>query len=288
MTKFATHTGSFPVGFRRGNWKWQNELSDAIAWAKDNGFGVLDLGRNSADVKPVVEAGIRIGSVDLADWQGLISPDRGKRDAAVQRNVEYIAACGAQNYFAVMLPEDPARSRKENFAYMTESLNALAPALEKSSSRLVIEGWPGPGSLVCTPDTFRATFRECPSPAIGINYDPSHLMRMGIDPIRFLKEFVSRVGHVHAKDTAITADDLYEYGTELPSPFRAPFGYGGTAWRYTIPGHGGLNWPHVLSILVSGGYAGAVSIELEDMNYSESDELRQAGLLAAAKYLSIA
>ena len=67
---------------------------------------------------------------------------------------------------------------------MVDSLNALSLALEAAGGRLVIEGWPGPGALCCTPETYRATFRECPSPAIGVNYDPSHLLRMGIDPIR--------------------------------------------------------------------------------------------------------
>jgi sugar phosphate isomerase/epimerase len=44
-----------------------------------------------------------------------------------------------------------------------------------------------------TPETYRATVRECASPLHSINYDPSHLLRMGIDPIRFLKEFAPRV-----------------------------------------------------------------------------------------------
>ncbi|HEX8234776.1 MAG TPA: hypothetical protein VF600_02380 [Abditibacteriaceae bacterium] len=61
---------------------------------------------------------------------------------------------------------------------------------------------------------------------------------MGIDPIRFLKEFASRVGHVHGKDTEIINDDLYEYGWEQPATFKENPAFGTTAWRYTIPGQG--------------------------------------------------
>lgn len=286
MTALVTRTGAFPIGFRRGGWKWQKEVSAAIKWASSNGFSVLDLSRDLDDIVAVKDAGLRIGSVDLLEWQGLISSDKAKRADTVAKNAEYVAKCGGQSYFAVMIPENSSLPRSENFGYMVEALNALSPALEAAGGRLAIEGWPGAGSIVCTPEVFRATFRECPSKSIGINYDPSHLLRMGIDPIRFLKEFVSRVGHVHGKDTEILTDDLYEYGHELHSAFKPDPYCGSSAWRYTIPGHGGSNWPEIFRILVAAGYKGAVSIELEDARYTGSDEAEQAGLIAGAQFLA--
>jgi sugar phosphate isomerase/epimerase len=237
-------------------------------------------------IKPVIDSGLKIGSVDLLEWQTLLSADAAERADAVAKNAAFVAECGAQNYFAVMLPKDKELSRKENFGYMAESLNALSPALEKAGGRLVIEGWPGPGALCCTPESFRATFKECPSKSIGINYDPSHLLRMGIDPIRFLKEFVARVGHVHGKDCEILADDLYEYGHEQPATFKESPWFGASAWRYTLPGHGGTNWKEVFRILVANGYKGVVSIELEDKDYCNGDEAQQNGLKDGAKFLS--
>ena len=280
MTEMKTRTGGFAIGFRRGG------IADVIAWAASHGFGVLDLGQDRAERAAVNAAGLRVGSVDLPGWSGLISPDAAKRADTVAQCGRYIADCGQQNYFAVMLPEDPARSRQENFGYMAESLNALAGPLEAAGGRLVIEGWPGEGALCCTPESYRATFRECPSPALGINYDPSHLLRMGIDPIRFLKEFAPRVGHAHAKDTLVLADDLYEYGHEQPATFKESPAFGASSWRYTIPGHGGTPWTEVCRILAGAGYAGAISIELEDGDYHGSDALEQQGLLDAGLFLS--
>jgi sugar phosphate isomerase/epimerase len=285
-----TRTGSFPIGFRRGWSDWQKDLDGMVQWAVSNEIAVIDLG-SDADVSgaAVQAAGLRIGSADLKGWSGLISSDPAKRQAAVDQNAPYLEACakhGITNYFVVMLPEDPARPRSENFGYMVEGLNLLTPALEKVGGHLVIEGWPGPGALACTPEGYRATLRECPSSAIGVNYDPSHLIRMGVDPIRFLEEFADRVFHVHGKDTEIMAEAVYEYGTEQPATFGKGHGFGGNFWRYTIPGHGETRWVKAFEILKSRGYQGAVSVELEDENFNGSEAGEKAGILAGARFLA--
>ena len=285
-----TRTGGFPIGFRRGWSDWQRDLPRLLDWAGANNFQLLDLGRDGDELgSQVREAGLKIGSVDLKEWQGMISADAAKRKDAIERNAAYIEACAAhdaRNHFIVMLPEDPAKPRSENFGFMADSLNALAPHLEKWEAKLVIEGWPGPGALCCTPEGYRATFRECPSPSIGVNFDPSHLIRMGVDAIRFLDEFKERVYHVHGKDTEIIDESFYEYGTEQPATFQKPHGFGGHHWRYTIPGHGCFRWVRAFQILESAGYTGGVSIELEDENFNVDEEGEKAGLRLSATFLS--
>jgi sugar phosphate isomerase/epimerase len=184
-----------------------------------------------------------------------------------------------------MLPKDPHLPRAENFGYMVESFADLIPALETCNAYLVVEGWPGPGALCCTPEGYRALFKELPSSAIGINYDPSHLVRQGIDPLRFLREFGDRVHHVHGKDTELLAENLYEYGSEQPPTFARPIRYGALHWRYTIPGHGCVRWTETMRILEVFGYAGCVSIELEDANFNGTTEGEQLGILQGAHFL---
>jgi sugar phosphate isomerase/epimerase len=284
-----TRTGGFPIGFRRGWSDWQKDLPGAVAWAKENNIGIIDLGNDAEESAPVlIKNGIKPGSIDLKDWQALISPDKKVRDAAVEKNSAYIKACaafGPMNYFLVMLPEKPELKRDENFCYMVESYRKLAPVLEANQAKIVIEGWPGNGALCCTPEGYGAFFKECPSPAMGVNYDPSHLVRMGIDPLRFLREFASRVHHVHGKDTELFSEALYLYGSEQPPTFGKGHGFGSTYWRYTIPGHGSVNWVEVFRILASAGYKGAVSIELEDENFNGSTEGEKAGILHGKNFL---
>ncbi len=269
-----TRTGAFPIGIRRGGSDWQQDLAALIAWLQEMDLEVIDLGKDGDNTaQAVAQAGLRIGSVDLSEWEAMISPDAGRREAAVARNADYVRACaehGARNFFVIMLPEEPDRPRAENFGFMVESFTALAPTLEEAGGRLVIEGWPGPGALCCTPEGYRAFFERCPSPAMGINYDPSHLIRMGIDHIRFLDEFVGRVYHIHGKDTELPSERLYEYGSEQPPTFAEPVPYGGPHWRYTIPGHGVTRWTRAFEILAAAGYDGSVSIELEDAYFNRS------------------
>lgn len=286
----TTRTGSFPIGFRRGWSDWQRNLDGLIAWAKENQLGVVDLG-NDADTlaEQVLAAGLQIGSVDLPNWQGLITEDVAEREAAVAQQVAYVeklAPLGVKNYFLVMLPKDTSKSRAENFALMVEGLNLLVPTLEKHGARLVIEGWPGNGALACTPESYSATFTAVPSKSVGINYDPSHLLRMGIDPVRFLAEFVDRVYHVHGKDTERFPEAQYEFGTEIGATLAKGHGFGSLAWRYTIPGHGETRWGRVFEILKEAGYSGAVCIELEDENFNGTEEGDKLGIVLGAQFLA--
>jgi sugar phosphate isomerase/epimerase len=285
-----TRTGSYPIGFRRGGGAWQNDTGALVAWAVENELEVIDLRADAPQIgRQVLDAGLRIGSVDIPDNKGMIAKDPGRRREAIAANAESVRACaqfGPTNHFLVMLPEDPALPRAENFGYMVESFGELSPVFEENQAKLVIEGWPGPGALCCTPEGYRAFFEQVPSRAYGVNYDPSHLIRQRIDHIRFLREFGDRVFHMHGKDTEMLEESLYEYGVEQPPTFGKPMRFAGMTWRYTIPGHGISHWVDIFRILESKGYQGAVSIELEDAYFDKEPEAEKLGILQGARFLT--
>lgn len=287
----TTRTGGFPIGFRQGWTEWFKDIEGMVAWAVSQNIGVIDLGGDCVPNLPIMKSnGIRVGTADLRDWHGLISEDESHQKASLEANERFIAQCaeyGVQNYFAVMLPKDASKSRSENFGFMMNSLEKLAKILEANNGRLVIEGWPGPGALCCTPEGYRACLQGTPD-CIGINYDPSHLIRMGVDPIRFLREFPNRVYHVHGKDCFVDIEALYNFGTEQPATFGKNHDFGNAVWRYTIPGHGQTPWVEVFRILEAAGYQGAVSIELEDENFNGSESGEKLGIVTGAAVLASA
>jgi sugar phosphate isomerase/epimerase len=285
---FHTRTGSFPIGFRRMGGDWSADTEQLAQWMRKEGFGVLDLTAPSeTDMATLALQGIAIGSIDLQAWPDyslMLARDKAARDEAVRKAIARIRACSAAGpriFFTLMLTPGEDCSAKETFGFMIESYGALIPVLKETGSRIAIEGWPEHQAHCCNPESYRAFLNAIGSPAFGINYDPSHLIRLGIDHVRFLREFAAKVFHVHGKDTEIFPEKLYELGWEQNLAKMD-----GSTWRYTIPGHGEARWPLIFQILKESGYAGAVCIEHEDAVFSGSEKLEQEGLLHAAGFLA--
>lgn len=285
-----TRTGGFPIGFRSWGKGWQSDVSDTVAFAKANGFQSVDTGpADAAAWKKIVDSGLSIGSVDLVKWPELASPEGKVRSAAVEDNVRHVrsaAAFDVKNFFAVAIPAETGAARKDNFARVVDGYGRLCEAIAPLGARVVLEGWPGRegASIGCTPADCRALLKEIPR-GFGINFDPSHLIRMGIDPVRFLEEFAPRVFHVHGKDTEIMDEELYDHGHLQEATFAPRHAYGGFSWRYTIPGHGRGRWGKMLWQLKAAGYDGVISIELEDEDFNGSEEGEKRGLIAGRAFL---
>jgi len=294
MPGSTTRTGQFTIGFRSNGPRWRENLDQVIAFAVDNQFGAIDVGpRPPAELKKIIDAGLRIGTVDLPQpWDVLASADEAVRNDAADKLSQYITdanSAGAKTFFVVILANDAAAPRAESFAHAVAGWGKLCEKIASTDARIVIEGWPGPAphfhSLVCTPEAYRTFIKEVGSPAMGVNFDPSHLVRMGIDPVRFVDEFADQSFHCHAKDTELFDDGLYEYGN-LQEPIHGKsHGFGGMHWRYTIPGHGVTPWTRLFRRLESSSFEGVVSVELEDENFNGTDDGEKLGFIASRDYL---
>lgn len=288
-----TRTGNFAIGFRRGWSDWQkNDLSALAKWAKSTGFEALDLGKaGKEEIGILKNAGLKLGTADLLDFGNLLATDAGKRKELIARNVEYVkagSAAGAKLFFSVVIPGDPSAKRADNYKLAIESYSPICEAAANGGGAVVIEGWPGGdpwlASLCCSPETVRAFLKDIPRGA-ALNYDPSHLIRLGIDHVRFLKEFISHVKHVHAKDTELFPEAQYELGLYQGSAFTAAHGFGHHAWRYTIPGHGVGRWGEIFKTLQANKYPGIVCVELEDENFNTGEDGEKAGLTNSLNFL---
>lgn len=291
----TTRTGGFAIGFRRMGSPWQQDLPALARWAKEAGFEIIDLRRADADeIKTLRDAGLRIGSADLLDFGNLMATDPAKRKDLIRENVAYVKAAaelGAKILFACIIPGDRAKKRSENYASAVECFSPIIHAAREVGATIVIEGYPGGApylaNLCCTPESCRAFIKDTggtDGAGVGINYDPSHLIRLGVDHVRFLREFAPYVKHVHAKDTDLDSEMLYELGS-LESISRPNHKFGALTWRYTIPGHGCTRWGEVLKILKDAGYQGAVSVELEDENFNGTEAGEKAGFLNSLAFL---
>jgi sugar phosphate isomerase/epimerase len=289
-----THTGNFPIGFRRGWTDWQKDVAALAAWGAAQGFEAIDLNMLApGDAAAVAGAGLKVGSVDLIDFGKIAQPDPGRRRELIDANIAYIkkSAADGATWFFTIVPGEPERTRAQNYKAAVEAFAPLAEAAAAVGGSLAIEGYPGSAphyALLCTtPETCRAMLKDLPR-GVGLNYDPSHLIRLGVDHIRFLREFIGSVVHVHAKDTQLFPEVAYELGLYQPSAFAEPHGFGDYAWRYSLPGRGAARWPEIFAILRDAGYPGVVSVELEDEHFNGTPAGEKAGLVESLRFLRTA
>ncbi len=112
-------------------------------------------------------------------------------------------------------------------------------------------------------------------PEFGFNFDPSHLVWQGVDPVRFIEEFPDRIYHVHMKDAAVTLDG---YSGILASHLN--FGEAHRGWDFRSLGHGDVNFEEIIRQLNRIGYTGPLSVEWEDSGMD-----REFGAAEAAEFV---
>lgn len=267
-------------------------MAELAAWAKSVGLGSIDLPGPDAEDKAALDAaGMVVGSVDASGIGQSLSKNEATRRQAVdslKAQIDQMAQLGLQTMFVCLIPEDRTTPRKESFAIFAETYPEIVGHAESKGVSLAMEPYPGGApyfpTIGCTPEMYRAMFSAIPSPSLGICYDPSHYVRLGIDYLRVLDEFGDRVRHVHGKDTEILGDGRYAYGTLGPT-FENKYGWSGGDWRYCIPGSGEVNWEKVYFRLRAAGYDKVISIELEDHLYGASAEQNREGIAKAAQHL---
>ena len=108
-------------------------------------------------------------------------------------------------------------------------------------------------------------------PALGFNFDPSHLLWQGLEPYLFIREFADRIYHVHMKDAAVTLDGKAGIlGSHLP------FGDLRRGWNFRSLGHGDVNFEEIIRELNRINYSGPLSVEWEDNGMDREFGAREA------------
>ena len=136
-----------------------------------------------------------------------------------------------------------------------------------------------PGFVAYSPETM-LKLRAIAGPAIGCNYDPSHMFWQGIDPIAAVRVLGDAIFHVHAKDTQLYPTNLPRTGVLDTKPYTDERNRG-WIFRTCGYGHGAEWWKEFVSTLRMFGYDNVLSIEHEDSLLSPEE-----GLTKAAQFLN--
>lgn len=117
--------------------------------------------------------------------------------------------------------------------------------------------------------------RETVGETVGANYDPSHLMWMGADPIAAIRALGPAIYHVHAKDTRI---DPVIAGLNSTIETIPGDRFQERAWNYVTLGygHGEAWWASFTAALAAVGYDDVLSIEHEDFMMSPVEGMEKS------------
>jgi len=146
------------------------------------------------------------------------------------------------------------------------------PRLERHGVRMGIE--PHPGYCVYNTETM-LRLRAATGPAIGANFDPSHLFWQGIDPFACIKALGAAIHHVDAKDTFLDRANIDVNGV-LDTKSYAELTKRSWYFRTLGYGQGERVWRDIMSALRLVGYDYVISIEHEDAMLSVDEGLAKA------------
>lgn len=233
----------------------------------------------------IEETGVRISG--LGYYPNPLTPDKEEAQVAQEhiRKVIRAAAILGIHQMNTFVGRDWTASVDDNWPHFERVWHSIVQYAEEQGVRIGIENcpmlftndeWPGGKNLAISPAIWRRMYATIPSSYFGLNFDPSHLIWMQMDYLRPLREFSSRIFHVHAKDVRLDRERLNEVGIlATPNSYHTP----------KLPGMGDVDWGKFFSVLTDTGYDGAVCVEVEDRAYEGSLDKRKASLRQSLTYL---
>ena len=277
-------------------------LEKVAAWSAGNGFEMLEVacwpsaggerrryaGVSHIDVENLDAAKVRatldkhgLEISSLAYYPNNLHPDSRDRKAAndhLKKVIDAAAKLGVPTV-GTFLGRDKNKNVTDNLKEFRRVWPRLVAHAERRGVNIAIENcpmifsndeWPGGTNLATTPAVWDEMFSTIPSKRFGLNVDPSHLVWQMIDYERVVRDYGSRILHVHAKDMEIDRDGLYRNGVLSA----------GMGWQVPrLPGLGEVRWDRFIAALYRVGYDGVISIEHEDHDFERTEALVKRGFL---------
>lgn len=280
-------------------------------WAAANGFQTLEVacwprsraerrysGITHIDVDTLDRAGARevramlsdhgLGLSALGYYPNALDPDPEIAEASIAHIKKTIDAAVLLEVPIVgtFVGRDWRKTTEENLAAFARVWPPIVRYAAERGIRIAIENcpmlfsddeWPGGKNLASSPAIWKKMWEIIPDENFGLNLDPSHLVWQMIDYERVVRDFSSRIFHVHAKDLMIDREGLYQNGILSL----------GVGWQVPrLPGLGDIDWRRFIRSLYAAGYDYVVSVEHEDRNFEGSEDNVRRGFLLARDTLA--
>ncbi len=167
-------------------------------------------------------------------------------------------------------PAAPAETIERGFANFAVAWNPILDVFGECGVRFALEVHPAQIAFDIH-TAHRALEALGQREEFGFNFDPSHLLWQGVDPVEFLREFGDRIFHVHVQDAQVTLNGK----SSILSSHLAP-GDPRRGWDFRGPGRGGVNFEEIIRALQEIDYTGPLSVEWSDPHMDREQGAREA------------
>ena len=279
-----------------------NTLEQAAKWGAESGFQAIEIAcwpfekaarryagvthidvtaldkSKAKEIRKMLDGyGLTISS--LAFYPNPLHPEADHRETVISHLKKVIegAALLETPIVGTFIGKDKNKTVPQNFEDYAKIWPPIVKFAKEHGVKIAIENcpmvfsldeWPGGNNLASTPAIWRKMWEIIPDDNFGLNLDPSHLVLQMIDYERVIREFSSKIFHVHAKDLHIDLEGLYNNGVLSQ----------GMGWQVPrLPGLGDMNWQKFFAALTAARYDYVVSIEHEDRVYEGDEELVKRG-----------
>ncbi len=161
-------------------------------------------------------------------------------------------------HMLALFPPTSQQDVDAGFADFAKRWNPVLDEFDKAGVRFALEVHPS--EIAYDIHTARRALEAIKHrPGFGFNFDPSHLLWQGIDPVKFIDAFPDRIYHCHVKDAIRTLD-----GTSGIIASHLSFGDPRRGWDFRSPGRGEVRFEEITRALNRARYTGPLSVEWED------------------------
>jgi sugar phosphate isomerase/epimerase len=266
-----SRVGCSTISFRR----WS--LSGALAEIRGQGFAETDLGslpgvcdhvpiplpadRIDEIAEQILDSGVtvRLINADVADMDDP-DLDAAEMEGRLRTLVDLAQAVGT---FTIMLPcgrqgTEPRTELSSDIATVARTLAAAADFVNARGVDLLVEA-PHSRRLCATVERSEMLYDALGEAPVGAVLDFSHVVASGGDEVDAVRRLDGRIRHVHLRDAVLGDINL-------------------------SIGRGDVNFPAAIEALITSGYQGHYSLELETHDIEDAERPAEAG--RAGRYIT--
>ena len=212
------------------------------------------VGDNSPRQEGIAPSNMPAKPEDIRKW----AVQEMKAVAVAAKNMGVKIVTGFMGNPACLFPPSSKKTVDDTFAMVIERWSPIFDEFDKNNIKFALEVHPT--EIAMDYYTSERLLKEFKSrKTLGFNLNPANLIWQGVNPCLFIRDFASKIIHIHVKDAAVTLDGKASIlGSFLTS------GDVKRGWNFRSPGHGDVDFENIIRELNAINYKGPLSVAWED------------------------